>query len=81
MVSSGSGILPEYQGVIGTPLGSIGPPLALVEREEGRKGWLRPPWQSKLDYGREWHPLSLSLSFLFPSSKKEKGGILLGVES
>ena len=43
MVSSGSGILPEYRGVTGTPRGSIGPTWALVERKEGRPLFLSPP--------------------------------------
>ena len=35
MVSSGSGILPEYRGVTGTPRGSIGPTWALRKRMLG----------------------------------------------
>ena len=47
MVPSDSGILPEYRGVTGTPRGKY---WALVDREEGRKVWPRPPpWQSELD--------------------------------
>ena len=51
MVSSGSGILSEYRGVTETPRGSIGPTWALVEREEARKGWPRPPMGVRIGLG------------------------------
>ena len=52
MVSSGSGILPEYRGVTGTPLpsGKYWPYMGLSgEREDGRKG--SPPMAVRIGLG------------------------------
>ena len=63
MVSSGSDILPEYRGVTGTPRGKY---WALVEREEGHKGWPRPPMAVRIGLGEGGGaPLSYCLSLFF----------------
>ena len=75
------GILPEYRGVTGTPLGVNGPIWVLVERERGGQGRPHAPSPLGLNWTREGEaapPFLLPLPLL-PFASLPLGGILLGL--
>ena len=80
MVSSGSGILPDYRGVTGTPRGSNGPSWAIGEKEGEARMVVRAP-QGSLNWSRgrgrgplSSFPLPLPLLPSSPSWTRKGGG-------